>query len=888
MKNINFRVIRVILLRDLRLYFTNPSGYVFITLFIFLSAFAAFWQERFFLNNLANLNLLNDMFPYLLLLFIPALTMGIWSDEKKQGTDELLLTLPATDLEIVLGKYFASVGIYSAALALSLSHVLVLIGLGSPDFGLMFGNYLGFWLLGCSFIAVGMLASLVSPNVTLSFILGALLCSFFTYISAVASLFGETVKDLFSALTVFRSFRDFSRGVISFSGLLYFVSLASIMIYINVTLIGRRHWLLEADGYKMWIHHTARIVAVVIAVISLNVVFGRISLRLDVTAEQMHSLSSETHRLLDDIPDDRQVYIQAFISENVPQPFVQTKENLIGFLNEIDATAGEKVKVVIRNTEPFSQEARDAREKFGILPRDMLEPGSARAQVMQIFMGVAFTSGAEEEVIPFFDRGLPTEYELTRSIRVVAKTERSKIGILTTEAKVFGGLNFQTMQSSPAWQVVDELKKQYEVVQISAADPIVAELDGLVAILPSSLPQEQLDNLLDYIFAGNPAMLIIDPFPFFNIGLAPSVQAGQNQNPFMNQGAPPQPKGDITGLMGVLGVQWNSAQVIWDRYNPHPDLAQLPAEFVFLGAKNEDSQAFNPDHKASADLQELLMLFPGAIRKTPDSQYDFQPILKSGRISGSLFYQQMVQQSFLGTQFVYQNLPHYPDNSEYIIAAHIKSSSPEDSTSDGFGKINTIVIADIDFISDQFFTIRSQGFENLNFDNVNFFLNCMDVLVNDESFIKLRNKRVSHRTLVTVEDRVRTYDEKRLKEEQQAETDAQIAMQSAQQRLNEKIAEVRQRTDLDDQTKQIMARNLQEVENDRYEALEKTIQAEKEAKVQRSKEEMESQIRNIQNSIKALAVIIPPIPALVFGIMIFLRRRRRENEGVAAVRRLRN
>ncbi len=903
---INFGFIRALVKRDLWKYFTNPTGYVFITLFIFLSAAAAFWQDRFFLDNLANLDQLNYLFPYLLLFFIPALTMSVWSEERRQATDELLFTLPATSLEIVLGKYLATLGIYTASLILSLSHIIVLAFLGSPDLGLMFSNYLGYWLIGGAMIAVGMLASLLTANATIAFILGAVFCSFFVFIDLLGGI-SQTLGDALVPLGVFRSFDDYSRGVMSLSGLFYFISLSAFMLYLNVLLVDKRHWPRTAGGYPMWAHHTVRTVGLLIAFISLVVIIGRVSIRPDLTAEGLHSLGNETRGLIGELSEDRPVFIQAFVSPEVPEQFVQTRANLLSTLNEIDSIGGSKVQVLIEDTEPFTEGARQARERFGITPRQIPNLGSARAGFSNVFLGIAFTCGAEEQVIPFLDRGLPTEYEMTRSIRVVAKTERKTIGVVGTEAKLFGGFDFQTMQSSPAWSVVSELQKQYEVRQIAATSPIAEDLDGLVVALPSSLPQPEMDNLLAYIEKGNPTLLLVDPLPVVNIGLAPSERSGANQNPFMRQqGPPPKEKGNIRLLLSKIGVNWDSGEIVWDTYNPHPDLAHLPPEVVFVGEGNQNPEVFNGDHIASKALQELVLLYPGRLEKAPGSDSEFEPLVKSGRASGALPYSAMVQRNFLGVQ-LRRNLPHRPDDKDYIMAAHIRSPGKADSEAassaekegedpaSGDAKdekaaptkgVNAIVIADLDFISEQFFQIRQRGPENLNFDNVTLFLNCMDILIGDESFVTLRNKRVRHRTLETVEEQTRNFIEERVNKEQEAETEAEAALKEAQERLEERVNTVRQRPDLDAQTKQIMARNLQEVENRRFEVLKANIESAKEAKINSSKESMESQVRQIQGNIKTLAVLLPPIPVFALGVLIFVRRQRRETEGAAATRRL--
>jgi ABC-2 type transport system permease protein len=871
---IRTHAIAAVFSRNYFAYFSNPAGYVFITLFVLVCAWAEFWQPVFFANNLANLAPLDNWMPYLLLFFIPAITMNAWAEERRLGTDELLLTLPAHDFEICLGKYLAAVGIYTTALVFSLSLVGILYTVGKPDLGVIASTYVGYWLIGVLLIAIGLVASVLSSNVTVAFILGAVFSAIPVFAGLMGAPFGQEVRHGIEDLSIPSQFRDFGAGVVPLVGVFYFVGLAAAMLYLNMILLGRRHWAGGERSSGLWAHAMVRIVAVVLALAATDVLIGRwANAHWDLSEEGLRRLAPESSKLIADLPADHPVYIEAYYSEEVPRDYLQTKLDLLNKLREFAAVSRGKIRLNLVPTQLYSDEAREAEKRYGIKPQRVANIDESKQSSEEIFLGVAFTSGLEEVVVPFFDRGLPVEYELMRSIRVVSKSGRRKLGILQTDVKMLGGgLNFQSMEPESEWQLVTELKKQYEVSSVAADRPVPADIDVLLVAQPSSLPQRQMENLTAYVKAGRPALVLVDPLTQFDPSVSPEEERRSAGNPFGGQ--QPEPKGNIAPLLETLGVIWPQTEIVWNQYNPLPQ--QLPPEVVFVAKGGAGEKAFNSKQAVTSGLQQIVTFYPGLLRARPGGP-EFIPLLETGPEGGTVPYSDY-RGSALG------RVRYRASGEGYTLAARIQgrptiTPEPAKGAAEASAAIKAIVVSDIDLISNLFFTIRKQKIEGLEFDNITFILNCVDELAGDDTFIDLRKRRIKHRTLTTVEEQAKVYISASQKEQKEAEDAADKQLADATTRLRKQVDDIRNATDLDPQTKQMRL-----VAAEQREALRLTVEranAEdaKRRRIADSKTEMEKGIRKIQTGIRLEALLIPPLPALLLGVIVFAVRLGRENRG---------
>jgi len=241
------RDIAIIFKREFQAYFYSPIAYVFSVIFILLNT--GLYMFHFFFFGNADMRAFFSSLPLVLgLIFIPAISMRLWSEENKLGTVELLLTLPMKSEHIVLGKYLASLVFYLIALAGTLTIPVILLILGRPDFGPIVGGYFGAVLLGAFFLAVGIFISAFFSDQIVSLIITSMACGFLALIGwqYVPMVIDGWLPGLGSFLHryvgVTRHFNDIERGVIDIKSIVYFLSMTALFLYLNAKSLERRKY----------------------------------------------------------------------------------------------------------------------------------------------------------------------------------------------------------------------------------------------------------------------------------------------------------------------------------------------------------------------------------------------------------------------------------------------------------------------------------------------------------------------------------------------------------------------------------------------------------------------------------------------------------------------
>lgn len=876
--------VRAVFLRNLKSYFSGVLGYLFIVVFVVAASLLAF-NQRFFTNNLATLDQLTAAFPMLLLFLVPAITMMAWSEERKLGTDELLFTLPASDLDILIGKYLSVLSVYTVALGFSVTNLYVLAIMGNPDWGPVATTYFGYWLAGAALLAAGLLMSALTSSATVAFVLGAALCAIPVFIDRIPhTFFGlfELPRETVAQLSVGAQLRDFGLGMIPLTGVLYFVSLASFMLYLNYIAIRKRHWS-GGEQTAMGTQYAIRGLAVGVALVALNMLAGGGSARADLTKHNVYSLSPTTRTVIAEMSEKRPVTIQAFVSPTVPREFVTVRKRLLGLLRQYDQIGGSKINVRVVDVEPYSQQADEA-AAFGIDSRQVVTIRNGRQIVEDIYLGLVFSSSYDQVVIPTLGPGSLIEYELTRSLGTVSKADRLTVGVLETDAHVIGG------QSD--WSIVEELRLQYHVESVSPAAPIASgKYDVLLAVMPSALPQAEMTNFVNYVKEGNPTLIFDDPYPMQlnrpgQITVAPRLPKPAPGGRF---GRRPQPEpkasnGKLTSLLAFLNITWSYDEVLWDDYNPHPGFGEsVPKEYLFIRNRPANEEAISPKSEITRGLQELLLAYAGEIKNRDDSTYDYTPLLVTGPVSGVLAWEEFAAQSFNPLTFrPGWRLNRSPD---YEIDPYVHTAAAMiDGGEDG---PRVVFVSDIDMISDFFFQLQLRS-SDLVFDNVAFILNAIDVLAGEDDYIALRKRREARNTLVAVEKQTSVFSEQLQKQQEEAEERLEKELEERKAQFAKKREEIRNNPSLSPSAKEERLAMALQNENLRL----NVFQQEQEEQLKETKEKLndktQRKIQAIENLFWLWSVLIPPLPAVILGLTVALIGMFRERREIDPERRVRS
>ena len=229
--------------RELASYFSTPLAYVFIVIFLTLIGSFTFYLGNFFARGQADLNAFFTFHPWVYILLIPAVTMRLWAEERKTGTIELLMTLPLTTTQAVIGKFFAAWIFIFIALVLTFPIWITVNYLGQPDNGVILAGYVGSLFMSGAYLSIGSCISAITKNQVIAFVVAATVCFIFTMsgVDIVLNFFKvwapEFLVNIISSMSFLVHFESITKGVIEIRDFLFYLSVIVFWLFLNVVVV---------------------------------------------------------------------------------------------------------------------------------------------------------------------------------------------------------------------------------------------------------------------------------------------------------------------------------------------------------------------------------------------------------------------------------------------------------------------------------------------------------------------------------------------------------------------------------------------------------------------------------------------------------------------------
>ncbi len=687
--------ISIIARREVKSLFDLPTAYILLVIFIAANDFLYFRQAE--LYGLASLRPMLELLPWLLLFFVPAVTMRALAEDVRAGTLEVVLAQPITERELLLGKYLGQVVFLWIALALTLAIPLGLWLGARLEVGVLIAQYVGSALLVAGFAAVGVWASSVTRNQITAFILGVAVMFVLVLVGLDPLLVGlpAQLSAIAAAFGVLAHFQQIARGAVDLRDVIYFLTLAAVFLSLAYFSLMRRKLSPGGADLKRLRLGTTLLVAVLVM---LNL-FGRwIGGRLDLSPGRQFTLSGASKDLLAHLPD--LVTIKLFASSALPPEVAYVKRDVDDLLGDYRSSGHGRVRLVVIDPSGDSMAAREA-ASLGIPPVQFNVLGQSSLQVKEGYLGLAVQYANEVRQIPLIRQTSDLEYRLTAFIRDLTRTSRPAVGWVGTPP------NPEQDQGSAYTALRSSLDRSYTVRDIALSGDSALGADLKVLILgdaPDSIPPAQLEPLRRFLAGGGSALVMAS-------GMRHSLQ-----EPFAMARKVP-----WNALLQPFGVSIQSDMVYDLAAN---EAVSLPSQYgqvvmaypLWIRAGSTRASTVN------AEVTGVFLPWTSSIDTTHPPKGTVTPLLVSSRAAGAMQGQAMLspQQDFARTNL-----------STRILAVAVSPSTAGAAAANA-PKGRLIVIGNDDFASDRFAQNQAA--------NVVFVENAIDWLAQDDALIAIRSK----------------------------------------------------------------------------------------------------------------------------------------------------